>query len=305
MDVPIRMSKVTKRFKDTIALDNVTLDSSPGINVILGPNGAGKSTMLRCIMGLYKIEKGRIKILGRDPYISDELKYKISLLSDNYALYDDLSARQNLEFFGRLYGLTKEEIATRAKKILDELDAYKFIDFKVGALSRGTKQKIAFCRSVLNDPDILLMDEPTAFLDATSAAYVRRFMMDYDKKGRTVVFVTQKLDEVLRFNSRLIILSKGKIVKDSKKGAFYKELLRDSNVIIRFVKPVEIIKLKNLCFEKEAGGEKTVNMVNVRINSYRDINHALRTLMSKGIYVLSVEYLEPLIGEAAKMKDGS
>ena len=170
----VKTDRITKSFGSVIAVNKVSFESAGGINIILGPNGAGKSTFLRCIDGLYSVEHGSVNVLDADPYRNDKLKEKLSLLTDNYALYDYLSVASNLKFFGRLYGLKDEETMRRAAEMLKRLDAAEYLDKKVYMLSRGTKQKIAFCRAVLNEPQILLLDEPTAFLDAHSAEMVRR-----------------------------------------------------------------------------------------------------------------------------------
>lgn len=106
-------------------------------------------------MGLYKPSSGSISVLGKRPYFDDSVREKIALLSDNYAMYDFLTVKQNLKFFGSLYHLKDKEIYKKSLAILKDMDAVKFFDRKVVELSRGTKQKIAFCRAMLNEPDIL------------------------------------------------------------------------------------------------------------------------------------------------------
>ena len=289
------MRNVTKRFKSVTALSGVSFESRNGINILLGPNGAGKSTLLKCIAGLYHIDHGSVRVLGKDPYYSNEIRYKLGMLSDNYALYDYLSVRENLLFFGRLFRLTRTATLERARRVLKRLNALKFIDSKVYALSRGTKQKVAFCRTVLNDPDVLLLDEPTAFLDASSSAQIRDFMEEYKAHGKTVIFVTQKLDEVMRFDARLSILKGGRLVSDTKTYSLYNSVLRNFQVNIRFSKPVPALRLKKLGITLVNPSAEMVNYVTVRIRHYKDVNRILRKFISSGIYILSVDYLEPLL----------
>src|SRR5580658_1201962 len=104
MAAEISAYRVTKRFKKAIALEDASITATKGISVIIGPNGAGKSTLLRCIGGLYHPESGKVSVFGKDPYYDDQIRDRVSLLSDNYALYDKLSVMKNLLFFGRLYG---------------------------------------------------------------------------------------------------------------------------------------------------------------------------------------------------------
>ena len=108
----IEVNNIVKRFGRVTALYKVSMKAGKGINMVLGPNGAGKSTLLRCIAGLYKPDEGSISVLGRNPYYDDAVRKGVSLISDNYGLYDYLGVLDNLKFFGRLYGLSDSEISS-------------------------------------------------------------------------------------------------------------------------------------------------------------------------------------------------
>ncbi len=300
MESDINIKGLYKKFGDTTALDNVSFESKEGVNLILGPNGAGKSTFLRCIIGLYKPTEGSVLVFGKRPYFDDEVRDRISLLSDNYALYDFLTVKQNLKFFGSLYKLKEAEIYKRSKKILEEMDALKFFDRKVVELSRGTKQKIAFCRAMLNEPEVLLLDEPTAFLDATSSEWIRNFILQYGKEGKTILFVTQKLDEVSRFNSRLVIIRGGRIVKDTTTYNIYNEIMRSSTILIRFARPVSVSVLKKTGYKFDAMESKDVSSVKFYIDSYKDVNLLVSKLIKYKAFILGIDYIEPLVERISK-----
>ncbi|EFD92404.1 MAG: ABC transporter related protein [Candidatus Parvarchaeum acidophilus ARMAN-5] len=289
-----------KKFGTTVALNNISFKSVEGVNIILGPNGAGKSTFLRCIMGLYKPSSGSISVLGKRPYFDDSVREKIALLSDNYAMYDFLTVKQNLKFFGSLYHLKDKEIYKKSLAILKDMDAVKFFDRKVVELSRGTKQKIAFCRAMLNEPDILLLDEPTAFLDASSSEWIRNFVINYSKGGKTVLFVTQKLDEVSRFNARLVILREGSIVEDTTTYNIYNDIMKSSSVLIRFAKPVSTSILKLTGYKFEAMEVGSVSSVKFFIDSYADVNKLVLKLIKKKAFILGIDYIEPLVERISK-----
>lgn len=295
----IEVRDVVKSFGKVKALNDLTFFSKKGVNIILGPNGAGKSTLLKCIDGQYKIDSGFINVAGKDPYRNDSLRNRLSLLTDNYALYDHLSVIDNLKFFGRLYGLGKTEIVERSTKSLKALDASEYLNSRVYTLSRGTKQKIAFCRAILNDPELLLLDEPTAFLDAGSAGAVRELIKDYAEQGRTIIFVTQKIDEVTRFNARVAVMSRGKIVKDTDTSGIYSYALKGAVVNIRLAKPINAESLKRLRGFLKANG-KNATFIKIRTESYRDINGAVKYLAEHGAYVVSVDYVEPLIEKLSR-----
>jgi len=300
MENAISVQNLYKKFGKTVALDGISFNSMEGVNIILGPNGAGKSTFLRCVIGLYKPSSGSVLVFGKRPYFDDEIRNKMALLSDNYALYDFLTVKQNLRFFGNLYKLNDNEIYEKSKKILKEMDALKFFDRKVVELSRGTKQKIAFCRAMLNDPDVLLLDEPTAFLDASSSEWIRNFILDYGKKKKTILFVTQKLDEVSRFNSRLVIMREGRIVEDTTTYNIYNEIMKSSSVLIRFARPVAVSILRRTGFKFEAMESKEVSSAKFYINSYRDVNLLISKLIKNKAFVLGIDYIEPLVERISK-----
>lgn len=290
---------IVKNFGTVRAVNKVDFRSARGINIILGPNGAGKSTFLRCIDGLYKVEHGSINVLGVDPYMNDQLKEKLALLTDNYALYDYLSVSSNLRFFGRLYGLRDKETIERARDMLKRLDALEYFDKKVYTLSRGTKQKIAFCRAVLNEPEVLLLDEPTAFLDAHSAEMVRRVLIEYEKRGNTILFVTQKLDEVTRFNGKISVMSHGHIAKETTTDGLYSVVLKNTVVNFRLAKPIKKAAVNHMPGFMSANGDNAT-LLRFRAKNYRDVNKTIKGLLSAGGSIVSVDYIEHLIEDLSR-----
>ena len=292
MKYAISINGIGKRFGKEYALKDISLEIGKGITLVLGPNGAGKSTLLRCMAGLYKPDEGTIRVLGKDPYSDAIIRGKISFMPDNYGLYDFLSVRDNILFFSRLYGVNDETAISKAMETLRMLDADGYIDMKVGQLSRGTKQKMLFCKALVNDPDVILLDEPTAFLDASSSAQVREALSDMAKAGKCVVFVTQRVDEATRFNSRICVIRKGKIIKDTNTQGLYREVLSGITVSIRLAKPI-VTEMrgrlgKNVVIENG-------NIVKARIRDYKDINEVLERLIKNGAYIASVDYAEPMI----------
>jgi ABC-type multidrug transport system ATPase subunit len=149
-----------------------------------------------------------------------------------------------------------------------------------------------FCKALVNDPDVILLDEPTAFLDASSSAQVREALSDLAKAGKCVVFVTQRVDEATRFNSRICVIRNGRIIKDTDTRGLYNEVLSGITVSIRLARPIrqEIrSKLgKNVIIENG-------NIVKARIRDYRDINEVIERLIKNGAYIASVDYAEPMI----------
>jgi ABC-type multidrug transport system ATPase subunit len=299
MEAAIRVKSIIKSFGKTVALKRLSFSSSEGINMILGPNGAGKSTLLRCIDGLYRVDSGSVQVLGKDPYRNSSLKNKLSLLTDNYALYDFLTVADNLKFFGRLYGLRDKKTMEISTEILGRLEALEYLNRRVNELSRGTKQKIAFCRAVLNAPDVLLLDEPTAFLDAHSAEMVRKILLEYEREGKTILFVTQKLDEVTRFNGKISIIRAGTIVKETTTEGLYNIALKNTKVNIRLARPIGIGVARRISGFVEANAERST-FLKFRVRNYKEINKIVSSLIGSGANVVSVDFIEHLIEDLSR-----
>jgi ABC-type multidrug transport system ATPase subunit len=294
MQSDIVVRGLVKRFGNATALKGINLASKRGINIVLGPNGAGKSTLLKCIDGLYKPSRGDVAVLGSDPYVDSHARSRISLLADMYGLYDFLSVKDNLRFFGKFYGMRGDEAIDKTDAMVGELDLKQYLNTKVEALSRGTKQKVAFCRMMLNDAQVLLLDEPTAFLDANASNTVRRHVQRLAHEGRTIMFVTQRLDEVTRLNSRILVLRKGRLVSETDAEGLYRAVFKGTDVSVRFARPVServVESVRNVVWKNA----KEPTLLRVRVNSYREVNRVVKTLIDGGAYVVSVDYAEPAL----------
>lgn len=289
----IYADRVTKRFKKSVALESASLSVGKGISVVIGPNGAGKSTLLRCIGGLYLPESGSVRVFGKDPYSDDKSRSRVSLLSDNYALYDKLSVMKNLIFFGRLYGNSDSKTTEIAKGILKRLDAYQYIDRKAGELSRGTKQKVAVCRALLGNPDAILLDEPTAFLDAVSAEKVHVMLEEFAEQGKVILYATQRLNEATRFRANIFIIKKGRVSKKLNYKDLYGSVLKGATVNIRLANQIDYGFAKKVPYFRSMQGTS----VKIVIRGYKDISEAASFLIKNGAYVVSIDYTEPLIEE--------
>ncbi|MCL4372351.1 ABC transporter ATP-binding protein [Candidatus Marsarchaeota archaeon] len=290
----VKVAGLTKRFGKGIALEKLSLDVKAGITVVLGPNGAGKSTLLRCMAGLYKPDSGSVEVLGKDPYYDSAVRGRIAFMPDNYGLYDFLSVRDNIRFFARLYGISYGDADKRLKETLSMLDASEYFNYKVGALSRGTKQKILLCKAVLNDPEVILLDEPTAFLDASSSDKVRSYLSGQAKAGKAIVFVTQRIDEATRFGSRIFMIRNGRKVVDTGIDKLFSYILKNSSINVRFARPID----SKLVERSGLAGScvlKSPIMANIRIKGYRDISTAISRLIEAGAFIASVDYAEPLL----------
>ena len=175
----------------------------------LGPNGAGKTTTIRVILGLFTPDSGRVEVLGRDVQREPEVKRHVGFVLEADGLYDNLTARENLAYYGEIYGMTN--IADRIDEVLEAVSLFDRADDRVGKYSKGMRQRLALARAVLHDPELLILDEPTAGLDPTGQMEIREIILDLARRGKTVFLSSHNLDEVERICSRIAIIHKGEI----------------------------------------------------------------------------------------------
>jgi len=207
----IEAENLTKKFGNLTAVDYLTLKVNAGeVFGFLGPNGAGKTTTVRMLCCLISKTSGTAKIsdytIGEE---SDCLKIRklIGLVPDNVGLYDDLTAYENLDFYGKLYKLNKADRKTNIQHFLEMLGLWEKRDVMAGTFSKGMKQKLAIARALIHDPQILFMDEPTASLDPESAKTVRDFILKLKKEKKTIFLNTHNLDEAQRICDKIGILN--------------------------------------------------------------------------------------------------
>lgn len=208
------LEQVEKDFGDFTALAQVSLRVNPGAFVLLlGANGAGKSTLLRLLAGLSKPTRGRVLVAGAEPHRTAATRAAVGLLSHSTLLYDDLSARENLSFFARLYGLSAPE--ERIAQALAAAGLEERQHHRVRTFSRGMKQRLALARATLHNPSVLLFDEPYTGLDQRAATALSRQLSLLKERGRTSVLVTHNLEEAVHLADRLVILRRGRVGYDA------------------------------------------------------------------------------------------
>lgn len=207
----IDTENLTKKFGDLIAVDSITLHVNDGeVFGFLGPNGAGKTTTVRMLCCLISKTSGEARIgdydVGNE---ADSLKIRelIGLVPDNVGLYDDMSAYDNLDFYGKLYDCTEAQRKENIARFLKLLGLWEKKDVAAGTFSKGMKQKLSIARALIHDPQILFMDEPTANLDPESSKTVRDFILGLKKEKKTIFLNTHNLDEAQRICDRIAILN--------------------------------------------------------------------------------------------------
>ena len=206
----IDTNSLTKRFGDSTAVDSITLHVGEGeVFGFLGPNGAGKTTTVRMLTCLVSKSSGSATVGGYDIAKSSEqpkIRKMAGLLTENVGLYEELSAYDNLDFYGRYYKLGEQQRKERIRYLLEMLELWDKRGAAAGTFSKGMKQKLAIGRALIHDPEVLFLDEPTANLDPEAARTVRDLILELKKERRTIFLNTHLLDEAERICDRVAIL---------------------------------------------------------------------------------------------------
>ena len=210
----LEVKNLGKKFKDFIAVNNINFHIDEGQTLgVLGPNGCGKTTTIGMLLGLIKPSTGEILIDGKN---FESLNREIILSKINFAspyveLPKKLTVKENLEIYGRLYGV--ENLEKRIQEIIYDLNLGSFINKKTGELSSGQKNRVSLAKSHINKPKILFLDEPTASLDPDIGDFVRKYIEEYKSKNKiSILLASHNMSEVERLCDKVIMMKEGQIV---------------------------------------------------------------------------------------------
>ena len=211
----VKVSNLVKIFDKRKIIKNISFDVSENSVVgILGKNGAGKTTLLGMLMGLISPSSGRIEILGKDlNKKKNEILPKINFQSPYVDLPKKMTVEQNLYFYSRLYGI--KNFKDIINDLVDKLKMKDLVKKSYGSLSAGQKTKVNLCKALINNPKLLLLDEPTASLDPETSIFIREFLLEFQKKNNSSILITShNLDEIESICSKIILLKFGTVVSD-------------------------------------------------------------------------------------------
>ena len=213
MSYPLQIINLGKTYKNLKAVKDISFTlNKDEILGILGPNGCGKTTTIGMILGLLKPTNGKILIFGEEIEKKRvKILNRLNFISPYVELPKKLTVKQNLKVYGKLYGV--KELNLKIEHLSEKLRLGEILDKIIGELSSGQKNRVSLAKSIINDPEILLLDEPTASLDPETGDYIRSFLEEYQKEMRaSIILASHNMSEVERLCSTVLMMNKGKII---------------------------------------------------------------------------------------------
>lgn len=238
----IQTEKLTRKFGSFTAVDEISFSVASGeIFGFLGANGAGKTTAMKMLTGLLAPTSGKATVAGFDVYKQTEsIRRNIGYMSQRFSLYDDLTPRENIRFFGGIYGLSSSELREKGKRLLESLDLKEAADKRLAALPLGWKQKLAFSVALLHEPKLIFLDEPTGGVDPVTRRRFWDMIYQAADRGVTVFVTTHYMDEA-EYCDRVSIMVDGRIAALDTPAMLKKQFAAETmnEVFIQLARPAK------------------------------------------------------------------
>lgn len=230
----INMKDVMKRFGRNLALDSFNLEMSKGEVIgLLGPNGAGKTTCIRAIIGLIPIDDGEITVFGsHQDGKNRDIKRRIGYVTQELTIYEQMSAHDNLAFFGSLYGLSKEQIAQKIPEVAKIIGLEGRLKEQSKHFSGGMKRRLNIGCALMHDPELIIMDEPTVGIDPQSRNFILEFVKKLASNGTSILYTSHYIEEVEAVASRICIMDQGHTIASGTLPELIARIKGDSHILI-------------------------------------------------------------------------
>lgn len=246
----VHMKNIVKRYGSHVALDHVDLDIGEGeIFGLLGPNGAGKTTLIHALAGIVGFDTGEIHVFGKEQrkHLID-IKRQIGLVTQEITVFTDLSARENLEFFGGIYGLKGEKIKERIDETLALVGLSEHASKLPSMFSGGMKRRLNIACALVHQPKLLIMDEPTVGIDPQSRNHILETIRKLNEQGTTILYTTHYMEEVQHLASRVVIMDQGHVIADGTIPELVNKIQHEEKIKLEVAEPTDILleKLRKL-----------------------------------------------------------
>ncbi|NMC61023.1 MAG: ATP-binding cassette domain-containing protein [Candidatus Methanofastidiosa archaeon] len=290
----IEIQNVSKKFNDRMAVNNLSFTAESGkIYGFLGPNGAGKTTTIRMIMGIIEPDSGKIKIFGKR--ISEESKRQIGYIPEERGLYKKYKVSDLLLYFARLKGMNSEEAKKNISFWLDKINLKDRANSKIEELSKGMQQNVQLIISLINNPDLIILDEPFVGLDPINARNMKEIILSMKQSGKTIIFSTHQMNEAEKLCDHIFLINKGiKLIDgpiDEVKNKYSKNF-----VTVEFKNKISDLNgidiIENIYYEG--------NKAEIELRKNKNYNDLLEILLEKGEikkYEISESSLESIFVE--------
>lgn len=244
------MQGVVKRYRAHTALDHMDMEVNKGeVLGLLGPNGAGKTTAIRVLTGLTAADAGEIRLFGQEMRgTAAGIKRRIGVVPQDLALYETLPARDNLNYFGKLYGVTGTALKQRVDEVLDVLGLTDVAKKAPKKFSGGMKRRLNIGCAIIHKPELLILDEPTVGIDPQSRNHILTFVEEMSRQGTTVVYTSHYMEEVERVCSRVLIVDAGHVIANGSVAELTRSVLFEETVTLEVRDPAPALpeSIKNV-----------------------------------------------------------
>ena len=286
----LKVNNVTKKYGDLVAVKNLSFEVADGeIFGLLGLNGAGKTTTFRMILGLLDDYTGEITIDGK--HIDYNISDKIGFLTEERSLLTKMTVLEQIKYYGALKSIPIDEIEKRLDYWLDRFDIKDYKNKKIKELSKGNQQKIQFISAIINEPKLLILDEPFSGLDPINVELFKKIILEFKEKGTSIIFSSHRMEHVELFCEKLVVLVKGKSVLAGKLTNIKRDYKKKN---IKVIGDIDIDKIRELDGVDNVEINNSEYMISVKNLDYVD---DVFKIVSKGKNIMKFSVEEPSLNE--------
>lgn len=305
-DPVVATKDLTKKYGKLVALDQLTMTVERGqILGFIGPNGAGKTTAIKILVGLARPTSGSAQVAGTD-CVADPRKIRrlVGYMPDIFGVYDNMRVNEYLDFFGAAFGIRRRERGRRIDEVLETAGASNFKDLYVEALSHGMKQRVAIARTLLHDPAVIFLDEPTNGLDPQARIEMRQLLLDLARRGKTLIVTSHVLPELSHVCDRVAIITRGRLRAFGTQEEVTRQLspLREMEVLVTGADRIgEVVEVVRKYLESGAQVQSSPAEAVVRFRTARreeELAKLLAAMVSSGLEVTQFREVQTDLEEA-------